>query len=301
VTHIRERGHRPRFGSFPVGTAPPKHAVGFPARPKLPSISVVRPTHLSIPREKAPTMSLTLPEFPNRTSEFVKDRNPYEGYQRGWGLQFGDLRERVLKDPLYQHAAQLAHGRTVVAEEKRMNLFLIIRFFLHRLASRDIIEFGSWRGGNAIFMAACLKELYPAATVYALDTFQGMPHTDPAIDLHTAGDFSDVDLLGLESFARQKGLDNLRFVKGYFEDTAADVYKSAGEFGLAHVDCDIYSAVTFAQDTVLPHLCGGGYLVYDDAGVSSCLGATQAVEEFIMSQRLHSEQIWPHFVFRKPF
>ena len=79
------------------------------------------------------------------------------------------------------------------------------------------------------------------------------------------------------------------------------VYEAAGGFGLAHIDCDIYSAVKFAQDTVLTHMCRGGYLVYDDACVSSCLGATQAVEEFVMTQRTHSEQIWPHFVFRHRF
>lgn len=245
-------------------------------------------------------MSLSLPEFPNRTSDFVNGRNPYEGYQRGWGLQFGDLRARVLDDPLYQRASRIAQGRTVVSEANRMNLFLIIRFFLHRLACRDVIEFGSWRGGNALFMATCLQELHPGALVYALDTFQGMPASDPSIDLHRAGDFSDVDLDELQSVARQHGLDNLRFVKGLFENTAADVYKSSDGFGIAHIDCDIYSAVKFAQETVMPCVCPGGYLVYDDAGVSSCLGATQAVEEFIMTQRIHSEQIWPHFVFRRP-
>lgn len=245
-------------------------------------------------------MSLSLPEFPNRVSEIVNGRNPYEGYQRGWGLEFGDLAERVRNDPLYQRASRLAHGRSVVPEERRMNMFLIIRFFLNRLASRDIIEFGSWRGGNALFMAACLKELHPGAQVYALDTFSGMPGTDPVLDLHSAGDFSDVDLGELEAFARELSLDNLRFVKGRFEDTAADVYEAAGGFGIAHIDCDIYSAVKFAQDTVLPRLCRGGYLVYDDACVSSCLGATQAVEELILDHRMHSEQIWPEFVFRKP-
>lgn len=246
-------------------------------------------------------MILTLPEFPSRTSEFVNGRNPYEGYQRGWGLQFGDLRERVHNDPLYQRASRLAAGRSVVAEERRMNIFLIIRFFLERLACRDIIEFGSWRGGNALFMAACLKELHPGALVYALDTFQGMPATDPVIDLHRAGDFADVDLGELQAVAREHVLDNLHFVKGRFEDTAMDVYQTAGGFGMAHIDCDIYSAVKFAQDTVLPHMCRGGYLVYDDACVSSCLGATQAVEELVLDHRIHSEQIWPQFVFRKPF
>jgi hypothetical protein len=245
-------------------------------------------------------MPLTLPAFPARRSEFVDGRNPYEGYQRGWGLQFGGLDAQVRQDALYQHAVQFTHGRSVVQEERRMNLYLIIRFFLERLPLRDIIEFGSWRGGNALFMAACLKELYPGAIVYALDTYEGMPATDPTIDLHREGDFSDVDLTELEAFARAHRLDNLQFVKGRFQDTARDVYKSAGGFGMAHIDCDILSAVRFAQDTVHPFLCRGGYLVYDDAGVSSCLGATQAVEEFVMSHRTHSEQIWPHFVFRRP-
>jgi hypothetical protein len=45
-------------------------------------------------------------------------------------------------------------------------------------------------------------------------------------------------------------------------------------------------------------MCKGGYLVYDDAHISSCIGATQAVEELIMERRVHCEQIWPHFVFR---
>ena len=42
----------------------------------------------------------------------------------------------------------------------------------------------------------------------------------------------------------------------------------------------------------------GGYVVYNDVETSSCLGATQAVEELNMERRMYSEQIWPHFVFR---
>jgi hypothetical protein len=43
----------------------------------------------------------------------------------------------------------------------------------------------------------------------------------------------------------------------------------------------------------------GGYLVFDDATVSSCLGATEAVEQILIRRDgLSSEQIFPHFVFR---
>ena len=57
---------------------------------------------------------MTLPEFPARENKFENGRNIYEGYQRGWGLQFGDLREQVLNDKLYSEACKLIAGRFVV-------------------------------------------------------------------------------------------------------------------------------------------------------------------------------------------
>jgi hypothetical protein len=43
----------------------------------------------------------------------------------------------------------------------------------------------------------------------------------------------------------------------------------------------------------------GGYVVFDDAHSSSCLGATEVVEDMVIRRDgLNCEQIWPHFVFR---
>lgn len=242
---------------------------------------------------------MVLPEFKTRKNVFENGRNIYEGYQRGWGLQFGDLREKVLNDELYQKACELIAGRSIVTEENRMNLFLIIKYFFPSLSSQNIIEFGSYRGGSAIFMAYLLRELYPEAKLYALDTFEGMPETDAKVDLHDAGDFDDVDVEEISGYAKSLGLSNIVFVKGFFEDTLPAILDEGTEFGLAHVDCDIYSGVAYSQDAIYPRLCDRGYLVYDDACVSSCIGATQAVEEFMIERRQHSEQIWPHFVLRK--
>jgi hypothetical protein len=150
-------------------------------------------------------------------------------------------------------------------------------------------------------MAYCLRELYPDAMVYALDTYEGMPETDSKLDLHNAGDFDDVDLGELTDYARKLNLNNIKFIKGYFEDTLPAILQEGVNFGIAHIDCDIYSGVAYTQEAIYPNLCPGGYLVYDDACVSSCIGATQAVEEFMMQRKQHSEQIWPHFVLRKPF
>ena len=226
-------------------------------------------------------------------------RNVSHGYARGWGLQFSDLRELVRQDPLYQEATSLALGRTVVQDDNRMNIFLIMKYFIPDVPFGHIVEFGSYKGGQAIFMSYVAKTLFPGVKVYGFDTFQGMPATNSSIDLHNAGNFSDVDLDELRVFCREHELDNVEFVQGLFEDTAPALMQAIKSVSLVHIDCDIKSACTFSYDAVKSHMVNGGYYVFDDATVSSCLGATEAVEEILIQRdHLFCEQIFPHFVFR---
>ena len=242
-----------------------------------------------------------LPDFPAIEDRLRHGRSVKDGYTRGWGLQFGRLRDDVRGDPVYQRAVKLTRGRSVVSEDNRLNLFLLCRFYLARLAPGHIVEFGAYRGGNALFLAAVAAELFPGIKVYALDTFAGIPDADAAIDAHSAGDFGDVDLDELATFAARHSLDNIEFVKGRFEDTATPLLNRIGRVALAHIDSDTFSSVAYAYDVVRNSMVPGGYLVFDDATVSSCLGATEAVETLLIQRDgLNSEQIWPHYVFRAP-
>jgi hypothetical protein len=243
-----------------------------------------------------------LPEFLQISKDMRNNRSIYDGYVRGWGIQFGELKNRVRRDPLYQEALSLAKGRTVVSEENRINVFLLLKFYLGKIPSGHIVEFGSYKGGNAMFMAYVVNKLYPGVKVYALDTFSGMPATDSNVDAHVEGDFRDVDLNELRAYAEKKGITNLQFVKGLFSDTAPGLLKDVKHVALAHIDCDIYSAVADSYELVKPFMVPGGYMVFDDATYSSCLGATEAVETLaIRRDGLNSEQIYPHFVFRSFF
>jgi len=240
-----------------------------------------------------------LPEFNGIDKELRKGRSVYGGYQRGWGLQFGELSKAVQKDPLYREALNVAKGRTILMEHNRMNLYLIMKFYLSKLTPGHIIEFGAYLGGNAIFMAYIAKELYPDMRIYALDTFEGMPKVDQSIDAHKEGDFSDINLDELKAYVKKIGLDNLEFRKGLFQDTTEEVLAEAGNIQLAHIDCDIYESVLYSYDLVKSRMVNGGYMIFDDANVSSCIGATEAVEDFVIKRDGHnSEQIYPHFVFR---
>lgn len=237
--------------------------------------------------------------FPQLPDGLRKGRSVRDGYARGWGLQFDDLRDKVAKDPLYVAARKLCEGRTVVSEDNRMNLYLIIRFFLERIPPGNIIEFGSYRGGTAVFMAYLASRVRPGMQVYALDTFAGMPATDAAVDAHSQGDFNDTSFEELRAFAGRAGLSNLHLVKGLFEDTAPGVLAQSGPIALAHVDCDIKSAVAYSYEITKPAMVEGGYWVFDDATYSSCIGATEVVEELVIRRDgRNSEQIFPQYVFR---
>lgn len=244
-------------------------------------------------------MQLVLPELTGVAMGLRHGRNIYEGYQRGWGLQYNGLREKILADSLYKEAFAVSNDRTIVNQDNRMNIYLLLRFFLEKIPFGHIVEYGAYRGGNAIFMAYVVKRLYPGMKVFALDSFEGMPTTDKSVDAHNLGDFSDVDLNALQSRIDELKLDNLILVKGFFEDTNDKVMKQAGNISLAHIDCDIASAVQYSYENVKSFMVEGGYIVFDDATVSSCIGATEVVENLVIRRdKLNSEQIWPHYVFR---
>jgi Macrocin-O-methyltransferase (TylF) len=222
-----------------------------------------------------------------------------DGYNRGWGLQWGGLAEKISADPLYIEALRLAEGRSILSPLSRMNLFLILKFYAAAIPPGDIIEFGAYKGGNAIFMAKVCAELGLSSTVWALDTFAGMPETDKTVDSHSAEDFNDADLVELTQYIETCGLKNIHLVKGMFEETVPLLLTRAAPFILAYIDCDIRSAVRYSYNTVKHHMVNGGYIAFDDAHTSTCLGATEVVEaDVIRRDGLHCEQIYPHFVFR---
>jgi len=236
---------------------------------------------------------------PGSVEEGWRDgRNIGEGYQRGVALEYGDMSKIVNQHPLFIKALAATAGRSVLDYKRIQNLFLILTSFIDKIDSQNIVEFGSFRGGSLMFMGTILQALYPGAHIYGHDTFTGMPVTDKQIDLHSPGDFSSTSVEEVREAIDKAGLKNITLVPGRVEDTFPAKIPADLRIGLAHIDLDIYHAIKHCQNEVWPFMATGGYVVYDDATASSCLGATQAVEELIRNRCVHSEQIFPHFVFR---
>jgi hypothetical protein len=242
-----------------------------------------------------------LPEVPIANIQ-SRGRNLHDGYRRGVGLQFGSVSEKILRDADFQEARDLAGRRTILGEANLCNLFLIIKFYLPHLPSGQIVEFGSYRGGSAIFMAALARKFLPGCRVFGFDTFSGMPPTDQRVDYHRMGSFADVDLSELRYYIDKISLaENLEYIQGDFADTVAPTLRNVGSISLAHIDCDIRSAIECAYDAAKPYMVSGGYWILDDPMVSDCLGAAEAMEDLLIRRDgLNSEQVYPHYVFRQP-
>jgi hypothetical protein len=206
---------------------------------------------------------LTLPAALGISEGLRKGRSVRDGHAQGWRLQHGGLREKVLADQLYRQCLALAQERSALGEARRLNLFLLVRSYLPDMPVGDVVQFGAYRCANAIFLAAVCAALLLSGRVHAFDTFAGMPTVDESVDVHNAGDFQDV-------------------------------------VALAHIDCDIWSSVAFAYESVRPYMVDGGHIVFDDALAVCCLGALEAVELIIRIRldEINAEQTYPHLVFR---
>lgn len=232
-------------------------------------------------------------------SSLVKGRNVVAGTARSWGLQFGGLSKAIDEDPLYKATFQLIEKETLLRELHLKNFFLLLKYGIQD-KSGDIIEFGSYRCGTAFFLAKIAQELGYQGKIYAIDTFEGIPYADQALDFHLKGDFKINSFEALTDRIDQLGLNNLILVKGLFEEKLPTILPAIKKVVLAHIDCDIEASTRYAILNIKKHMAHGGYVVIDDVAMPACIGVLQAVEETLQKQGFHAEQSWPHFVYRVP-
>lgn len=265
--------------------------------PKIPSCRD------SLPERAAALLNLDPCGLELSYTPAIRSRHPSNGHYRGWGIQYGKLDESISSENLYKEAINAAYNHdlvfSILPEARLKNIYWILTRDVINFNCNNVFEFGVYRGGTSIFMAYILSRILSSGKVYGLDTFRGIPACDEALDAHRAGDFSDVSLSVINARAAKLGLSNFHPVTGNFSDTYQSVAAKSEGIALAHIDCDTYASVKAAIDLVWPDLIPGGFLILDDADASSCIGATQAMEEMVMERKIFSEQAWPHFVFRK--
>lgn len=144
-----------------------------------------------------------------------------------------------------------------------------------------ILEVGVWRGGTAGIMSQQLSNLKSMATLYLADTFEGVAKAGAKDSFYTGGEHNDTSQQIVEDVLNNKSRYlHYKILKGIFPDDTAHEIPSTEQFGLCHIDVDVYDSAKDILEWVWNKLIPGGVVVFDDYGFHSCTGVTKLVEEY---------------------
>jgi len=152
----------------------------------------------------------------------------------------------------------------------------------------DIIELGSYKGGNAIMIAEFLKQIGSKKKVYACDTFSGIPEDSNVKDIADMGYFSDTNLDAVKKKLKKYDVFNVKLVIGDFRNTLPNLDKE--KFSLVFIDCNIFSSAKLAINFSYPRLVKDGVLFSHcygapkGKGSTSLWGETYAVKEYLSNK-----------------
>jgi len=150
-----------------------------------------------------------------------------------------------------------------------------------RNLSGDMIEFGAYQGALSFFLGLCLRDFGLKKKVWMLDSFEGLPETDPDLD----GPFARGTMkASLDAVTRARSTleleDYVEIRAGWFDDSIKRLPKDA-RFCLAHLDADVYASTRTALAYLLPRLVQGGAIVLDDCLFYGAQGVLRAVDEIM--------------------
>jgi O-methyltransferase len=188
-------------------------------------------------------------------------------------------------------------AETMIGLRRLDHLHACIRDVLRDGVPGDLMETGVWRGGATIFMRGALAAYGDAGrSVWAADSFAGLPKGDPALYPADAGDpfwrneHLAVPLERVRENFRRYGLldDRVRFLQGWFRDTlpSAPVERLA----LLRLDADMYESTMVALEALYPRVSTGGFVIVDDYGAVPT-GAGQATDDFRAREGIDDELV----------
>jgi hypothetical protein len=139
-------------------------------------------------------------------------------------------------------------------------------------------ECGVWRGLGSYIIARVNRASGKARTHFVFDSFEGL--SEPSRE--DGGYWEGGDMAVAEDIFRKNVadyLDDMSIHKGWIPDC----FEAAKDerFAFVHIDVDLYRPTLDSFEFFYPRLNEGGIILCDDYGLTSCPGATQAMDEFL--------------------
>jgi hypothetical protein len=199
--------------------------------------------------------------------------------------------QSALKNKDLREYTNFWHLATNIIQEKRTFLKYDRLFtfwqILMRLPFADdpIVEIGTYRGGSAKFLFHAIKQFNLNCPLYVFDTFEGHVNVNEDLDgRHTIGCFNDTTY---EDVKKYIDAPEISIIPGDFCETAEQI-KQFKNFGMIHIDVDVYPVTKFCLEFFEPRTKPGSVIVIDDYGNNACKGLRKAVDEFVQANACFS-------------
>jgi len=181
------------------------------------------------------------------------------------GFRCRELSE-LISDPDIKKAVQFyAKYHSEIGDTQDVYKLMFTLYCVKQTESlkENIIELGSYKGGNAIMMGLFLKQINSKRKVFACDTFGGILDDDEFVNNKIGkGLFSDTNFdFVLGQVQKFKMEDKIELVKGKFQDRFDEKFRDS-KFSLVFIDCNIYSSAKFAIEFTYPRLINDGIMIF---------------------------------------
>lgn len=151
----------------------------------------------------------------------------------------------------------------------------------------DFAECGVYRGSTLVPLALWCSQRGLSKTVWGFDSFEGFDESIvPDLEMggptfgKRVGGFNETSYEELLAKVQRLRLnDQVRLVKGYFQDTL--VRAADRQFSFVHLDCDIYASYRICLEFFYPRMALGGIILLDEYNDPPWPGCTKAVDEFM--------------------
>jgi O-methyltransferase len=185
------------------------------------------------------------------------------------------------------------------SEEVLMFTYKMSIDILEKDIKGDFIECGVAAGSQIGAMQQAMLDKQISRTIWGFDSFEGIPFAgindteQPGIGEININKIGVLETTSIASYSQEDVLknfqlwnlptNNLKLIKGWFENTIEPTSKEIKEIAMLRLDGDLYSSTYVCLEHLFEKVVIGGIIIIDDWNLTGC---QKAVKKFIDGRKI---------------
>lgn len=185
------------------------------------------------------------------------------------------------------------------SEEVLMFTYKMSIDILEKDIKGDFIECGVAAGSQIGAMQQAMLDKQISRTIWGFDSFEGIPFAgindteQPGIGEIDINKIGVLETTSIASYSQEDVLknfqlwnlstNNLKLIKGWFENTIEPTSKEIKEIAMLRLDGDLYSSTYVCLEHLFEKVVSGGIIIIDDWNLTGC---QKAVKKFIDGRKI---------------